>query len=254
MTRFVTEMFRVVGAVALVERRVLLARRLGGWPEREVLRQFHAVGNRSLGLVTTTLAFVGMVLAHQGGYQLQRILGDPSLMGPAYLQLLVREIAPILTALMVAARYGAATAAEIATMQVTDQIDALRMNAADPIAYLAAPRVLAGALATPLLSVLGIVVATVSGAVTADRTFGIPWGAFVDFSMTHLADLVGGLVKAVVFGLYVPAVAAVAGLEAGGGSGGVGRATTRAVVLASLGVVLLDALLGTVFFSLGLSG
>ncbi|RMG18045.1 MAG: ABC transporter permease [Deltaproteobacteria bacterium] len=245
------EALRLTGAVVLLEVAALRARRLGGWPRGELWRQLEAAGNRSFPLVALTIAFVGMVLTVQAGYQLERILGDTRVMGPAYLKLMLRDFAPVLTALMVAARYGAGIAAELGTMTVTEEVDALRMNAAHPAAYLVAPRILACAAMTPVLSLLAVAIAAASGALTAWQFFAIPWRAFVDLSLTQVGDLVAGLTKALAFGLYVAGVAALVGLEAEGGSVGVGRATNRAVVLGSLGVILLDVVLGILFFALG---
>ncbi len=241
-----------LGAGFLLAGRALAGLRARAWPRGEVLRQAHEAGNRSILLVATTLAFVGMVLTWLAGTQARRIVGDLSILGPAFLQLVIREFGPIIVALMVAARVGAGIAAEVATMVVTEQVDALRMNAADPIRWIVSPRVLAVAVANLALTVVGSAVAIAAGTFTAWKSFALAPQVFLDFSLVHPGDVVTALIKAVAFGICVPVVAAAAGLEARGGSEGVGRATTRAVVLASIGVIVLDAVIGGLAFGVGL--
>jgi phospholipid/cholesterol/gamma-HCH transport system permease protein len=243
---------RVVGALALLFRRAAAGALAPSWPRGEVFRQAHSAGNRTVLLVAVTLAFVGMVLVFHAGIQAQRIVGDLSLVGPAYLQLLIREFGPTIAALMVAARVGAGISAEIGSMVVTEQVDALRMNGADPVRYLVAPRLLAVSVMTVVLVVWGCAVAAVSGAVSARIFFDVSYATFLDLRLLHLGDLVTGLMKAVAYGLYVPLAAAWAGLSARGGSEGVGRATTAGVVTGSLGVIVLSVLIGAFAFAAGL--
>jgi len=242
---------RRIGEVALLGGRALGSARRRRWPKGEVVRQLDAVGARSVLLVTVTLAFVGMVLVFHAGVEARRILGDLSVIGPAFIQLLVREFAPAIAGLMVAARVGAGIAAEVGSMVVTDQVDALRMNGANPVSWIVTPRVLATLVGNVALLPYAVAVAIASGALTAERFFGVPPAAFIDFGMTHMGDAVTAIVKATAFGLFIPVIAAWAGLSTRGGSVGVGRATTRAVVLGSLGVILLDALIGGIAYVLG---
>ncbi len=244
--------FWVAGAIVLLLPRALVGLKERGWPAREVLRQAYSAGNRSVLLVAVTLASVGMILVYHGGLQAQRVLGDMSPVGPAFIQILLREFGPTIVGLMVAARVGGGIAAEIGSMVVTEQIDALRMNAADPIRFLVTPRLIAVFLTTMALTVFGCAVAVASGAVTANVLFGVPHQSFLNLSMTEPGDLITGLIKAAAYGVYVPLAASWAGLSAGIGSEGVGRATTSGVVVGSLGIIVLSSVIGAVTFAFGL--
>lgn len=204
----------------------------------------HRLGNRSLLLVVVVMALAGDIMVTQAAAQAQRIVGDLGLVGPAFLQMLVRELAPVIVALMVAARYGAGAAAEIGTMAVTDQLDALRLAGVDPIDELVIPRIFAGLLGMLPLVIAGAAVALGTGAVAAHTRFDIGWDTYFSLRWVTVADVVIGAVKAVAFGAAVPAVAAYVGLHAEGGAPGVGRAATRTVVVGSMVVLLLDLLIG----------
>ncbi|PIE66014.1 MAG: ABC transporter permease [Deltaproteobacteria bacterium] len=210
---------------------------------REVVRQAYLVGNKSLFFITVTLGFLGLISVYQVGYQVQQILPEYSMMGAAFIQLMVREFAPTICGLMIATRVGSGIAAEIGSMVVTEQVDALRMCNADPVEYLVVPRTLASTLMLPMLSIYGVLVATVAGMVLGNAVYGINPSTFLSLRMTTLSDVALGMTKAVAYGLSIPIVAGQAGLAASGGSAGVGWATTRAVVNASLTVVLLDFLI-----------
>ena len=200
---------------------------------RDIAYQLQAVGVRSLGLVMTMAAFAGMVLAFQFGYGLERF-GAKLYIGQTTVTALVRELGPILTALVVGGRIGAGIAAELGGMAVTEQIDAVRALGADPVQRLVAPRILAVALAMPLLAVVADVVGSIGGILVAWLQYGVPPRLFVsgvdDF--VTIGDLASGLVKALVFGIIIGVIACSAGVNAQGGTEGVGRATTRAVVAA----------------------
>lgn len=247
-----TAPFRAAGGIGLLLPRALAGLGERGWPRGEVLRQAYSAGNRSMLLVAVTLASFGMVLVFHAGLQAQRVLADMSPVGPAFIQVLLREFGPTIVGLMLAARVGGGIAAEIASMVVTEQVDALRMNAADPVRFLVTPRVLGVWLVTMGLTVFGCTVAVGSGAVTARILFDVPYAGFLSLGMTRPGDLVSGLAKAAAYGAYVPLAAAWAGLGARGGSEGVGRATTTGVVAGSLGVVVLSAIIAALGFALGL--
>lgn len=247
-----TAIAQQVGALTLLYLRALRGLRTPEWPRGELARQAHAAGNQSVLLITTCMAFVGMVLVFLAGYEARRILGDTSLLGPAFIQLLVREFGPVIAALMVAARVGAGIAAELGSMTVTEQIDALRMNAADPVRYLVSPRLAAVWLMTGVLCIYGSAVAFAAGSVSANAFFDVPYEVFMDFNLVDSGDVLTGLLKSAAFGICIPITAAWAGLTARGGSRAVGQATTRAVVVGSIGVILLDALIGGATFVVGL--
>lgn len=212
----------------------------------EVVRQCFAIGNRSLFFICVVLGFLGMILIYQSGFQAQRIVGDLQSLGPLFLQMLFREFAPTITALMLATRVGTGIAAEIGSMVVTEQVDALRMNQADPVQYLVVPRFIACLLMTVVLSCFGLVVSYLAGMMTGVLVFDINPRTFYGTQFLDWGDLTIFLLKSIAYGIAVPVIAAEAGLSAFGGSEGVGWATTRSVVNASLAVTFLDFVLGGV--------
>ena len=203
-------------------------------------RQMYEIGNRSLGFLSIVMGFIGMILVYQGGLQTQRVVPDLSLLGATFLQLLVRDLAASICALMLATRVGAGIAAEIGSMVVTEQVDALRMCATDPIDYLIRPRFLACLSIFGALVVIAAGVAYVSGMWTAYVFFGINPRTFANVSMVSIGDLTIGLCKCIAYGAAIPVISGYCGLTAFGGSEGVGAATTRAVVNSSLAVIMLN--------------
>ncbi|HYQ03602.1 MAG TPA: ABC transporter permease [Polyangiaceae bacterium] len=214
---------------------------LRGEPNRPAFfRQMYEIGNRSLGFLSIVMGFIGMILVYQGGLQTQRVVPDLSLLGATFLQLLVRDLAASICALMLATRVGAGIAAEIGSMVVTEQVDALRMCATDPIDYLIRPRFLACLSMFAALVVLAAGVAFLAGMWTAHAFFGINPRTFANVSMVSVGDLTIGLTKCVAYGAAIPVISGYCGLTAFGGSEGVGAATTRAVVNSSLAVIMLN--------------
>jgi len=212
-----------------------------GEPNRAAFfRQMYEIGNRSLGFLSIVMGFIGMILVYQGGLQTQRVVPDLSLLGATFLQLLVRDLAASICALMLATRVGAGIAAEIGSMVVTEQVDALRMCATDPIDYLIRPRFLACLSMFGALVVLAAGVAFLAGMWTAHAFFGINPRTFANVSMVSVGDLTIGLTKCLAYGATIPVISGYCGLTAFGGSEGVGAATTRAVVNSSLAVIMLN--------------
>ena len=209
----------------------------------EVVKQCYEIGNRSLVFIAVVLGFLGMILIYQSGFQAQRIVGDLQLLGALYLQMLFREFGPTITALMLATRVGTGIAAEIGSMVVTEQVDALRMNNADPVHYLVVPRFIACLVMTLVLSVFAVVVSYATGMWTAQMMFEVNPATFYNTSFIIWGDLIIFVMKAFAYGVAVPIIAAEAGLSAFGGSEGVGWATTKSVVNASLAITFLDFLL-----------
>lgn len=216
----------------------------------EVLYQAHHLANRSIMLVVAIMAFTGFIMVHHAASQSLRVIGDMSIVGPAYINLLCRELGPIIVAMMIAARYGAGVAAEVGAMQVTEQVDALRMAGADVETDIVAPRVLGGLIGMLPVVVLGATVAWLTGAVAARYDFAIGPDMYFSYHMVKWHDVLAGVIKALAFGVAVPLVSVYAGLSAKGGAPGVGRATTWAVVGSSVAVVLLDFVIGTIGFLL----
>jgi phospholipid/cholesterol/gamma-HCH transport system permease protein len=208
-----------------------------------VATQMYEIGNRSLVFLCVVMGFIGMIFVYQTGLQTKRVVPDLSLLGATYLELLVRDLAATICALMLATRVGAGIAAEIGSMVVTEQVDALRMCAADPIDYLLKPRFVASVVMTTMLVVLAAAVATGTGMYTGYAFFDINPRTFLSGQLLDVGDVTVGLCKCVAYGAAIPVISGYCGLTAFGGSEGVGQATTRAVVNSSLAVIMLDFLI-----------
>lgn len=205
-----------------------------------ILRQMYEIGNRSLVFLCVVMGFIGMILVYQAGLQTLRVVPDLSLLGATFLELLVRDLAASICALMLATRVGAGIAAEIGSMVVTEQVDALRMCAADPIDYLIKPRFVASLIMTVMLVVVAGCVAYTTGMLTGYAFFDINPRTFVNMKLVDFGDLTIGLSKCIAYGAAIPIVSGHCGLSTFGGSEGVGWATTRAVVNSSLAVIILN--------------
>jgi phospholipid/cholesterol/gamma-HCH transport system permease protein len=215
----------------------------------EALRQMVRVGVDSIPLVFLTTLFTGMVLALQTYNGFARFNAQ-SLVGAVVALSLMRELAPVLSALMVTGRVGSAMAAEIGSMRVTEQIDALEALATEPVHYLVVPRVIAATVMMPLLVVLGDVVGIYGGYFVAVQLLGSNPITYYDstFQYVDLNDFTSGLVKSAVFGLIFSVVACMKGYYTSGGAEGVGRSTTQAVVASSLAILLSDFFLTRLLF------
>lgn len=205
-----------------------------------IAQQMYEIGNRSMVFLFVVMGFIGMILVYQAGIQTKRVVPDLSLLGATFLELLVRDLAASIGALMLATRVGAGIAAEIGSMVVTEQVDALRMCAADPVDYLLKPRFIASIVMTTVLITLAAGVAFGTGMWTGYAFFDINPRTFVNMSMVDAGDLTVGLTKCIAYGAAIPVVSGYCGLTTFGGSEGVGWATTRAVVNSSLSVIILN--------------
>src|SRR5476651_1831212 len=204
---------------------------------RDLLYQVYFIGIKSQSVVLITGAFTGMVLTAQTYFQFHKVKMDTATLAVVGVSM-CSELGPVLTALMVAGRVGAAIAAEIGTMRVTEQIDALRTLATHPVDYLVVPRLLAAQIAMPLLTVESIVVGIGAGYLVGVHVLGIEpvylWANMLHF--THDVDLAMGLVKAFIYGGILALIGCYKGLTCGLGAEGVGRATTEAVVYSSISI------------------
>ena len=208
----------------------------------ELMRQMVRVGFDSIPVVVVTTLFTGMVLALQTFNGFARFHAE-NLVGSVVALSLTRELAPVLVALMVTGRVGSAMAAELGSMRVTEQIDALTSLGTEPVQYLIVPRVVAAILMMPLLVILGDAVGIYGGYLVAVQLLGANPVSYVDnsFQFLHVKeDVVSGLIKAAAFGLIFSLIACVRGYDTTGGAEGVGRSTTRAVVSGSLTVLVAD--------------
>jgi len=208
---------------------------------RDVILQFEAIGIGSLTVVALTGFFTGAALALQTGQSLDRF-GARTLVGQLVSASMIRELGPVLTALMLAGRVGSGIAAELGSMTVTDQINALRALGTDPIRKLVVPRVLAVTFMAPVLTVLADAFAITAGWLISVTQLGVGSGTYWNSVLDglYLGDAWQGLIKPVVLGFVIGTVGCHVGLRTTGGTQGVGRATTNSVVVASVLVIAVD--------------
>jgi phospholipid/cholesterol/gamma-HCH transport system permease protein len=217
---------------------------------RMFLRAFIEIGYFSLPVVALTAVFTGMVLALQSSTGLSRFSADSAVASLVVLSV-TRELGPVLAGLMVAGRVGASIAAEIGTMRVTDQIDALSTLSTNPMKYLVAPRLLAGLIALPLLVVVADILGVLGGFIIATAKLGFSATSYLNNTLTFMEsdDVISGLAKAAVFGVLITLMGCYQGYNSKGGAQGVGAATTSAVVSASVLILAFDYVLTELFFS-----
>jgi phospholipid/cholesterol/gamma-HCH transport system permease protein len=209
--------------------------------------RLHYIGYRSLLIIILTGAFTGMVLGLQLYLTLTRF-GSEAFLGPAVALALIRELGPVLAALMVTGRAGSALTAEIGIMRITEQIDALTVMALSPFRYLVTPSILAGLLSFPLMTALFDVVGIFGGYLVGVQLLGLSEGTYFGEmrSFVHLDDVMTGFWKSLSFGIVVTWVCTYKGYYVGHGAEGVARATTQAVVLSSVLILLWDYFMGSV--------
>lgn len=221
------------------------------WESRLILAQMEQVGVRSLSIVTLTGIFTGMVLGLQLGNYLSRFGAKPYV-GRILAVSMLREMGPVLTALMIGGRVGAGITAEIGSMKVTEQIDALRSLGINPVQKLVFPRLVALMVMLPLLTILSDFVGVVGGLLISiaelDVGASFYWSSILQF--VRFQDLFSGLGKALFFAFFIAAIACYNGLQVSGGADGVGRATTRTVVAASITILVSDFFLTKLFLQL----
>jgi phospholipid/cholesterol/gamma-HCH transport system permease protein len=210
-----------------------------------------AIGVHSLSITGAILFLVGMVIAFQTAYQMRSIGAEiliPGLLGVS----IVRELGPMLTALVIAGRAGAAMTAEIGTMKVTEQVEALEAMSVDPVEHLVVPRLWAAILMVPLLTIFASAVGIMGGFVVCVTKLKISPTVF--FSQTFrtivLDDVIAGMTKSFIFGLLICVVCCYQGLRVSGGAGGVGRSTMRAVVVSFFMIIFADFLFTVLFYLL----
>ena len=206
---------------------------------REILKQMERVGVQSLPVVTITAAFTGMVLALQSFTGFKRF-GAETMVGTVVALSMTRELGPVLTGLMVSGRMGSAMAAELGTMRVTEQIDALYTLATNPIQYLIVPRFLAATIMLPILVIFADVIGILGGYLVSVQILRTNPTLYIrrTWDFLQLNDVYSGLVKAIFFGMIIATISCYQGFSTEGGAEGVGRATTKSVVLSSLIILI----------------
>lgn len=237
----VAGVLRDAGQVALLLWTVIKSLRTGLPPWQVFMRQCYFIGVESVPVILTTGAFVGMVLSYEAYGQLSR-LGVTSWIGPLVVNSLVLQLGPVLSGAMLAGRVGSAMTAELGTMAVTEQIDALRTMGVNPISYLVTPRVIAATLLCPLLTSFAIVFGVLAAFMLC--IYGLNINAH--YMMVHTKefldtfDLVQGLTKASVFGCAMALICCCKGIETRGGAEGVGKATTASNVATYIAILFLN--------------
>ncbi|MGI8936492.1 MlaE family lipid ABC transporter permease subunit [Leptolyngbya sp. BC1307] len=216
---------------------------------RNTIEQMAAVGPQSLIISLVTALFVAMVFTIQVAREFINF-GATSAIGGILALTLSRELAPVLTAVVIAGRVGSSFAAEIGTMRVTEQIDALQMLKSDPVDYLVIPRVIACALMLPLLNVLSFITGMMGGLLVTTTLYGISSSVFITSARNFLTiwDLASSLIKAVVFGILIAVVGSSWGLTTTGGAKGVGQSTTTAVVTSLLAIFVTNFFMSWLMF------
>lgn len=248
----IARQIRHFGGLTSLARRVLAEIWRPPYEGRLIVAQLDHQGVMSLSIATITALFTGMVLALQVGYSLQAY-GAKVFIGEIVSLALVRELGPVLTCLMVGGRIGAGITAEIGSMVVTEQVDAIRAMAADPIRKLVAPKVLAALIMFPILTLFADTVGVAGGMVIARSEFDISTNYYVTHVLqaVSLRDVASGIGKTFFFGFFVTLIACYNGLGATGGADGVGRATTNTVVGSSIAILISDFFLTKAFIIMG---
>jgi phospholipid/cholesterol/gamma-HCH transport system permease protein len=218
----------------------------------EVIEQLFQVGYRSLSIVSLTGFFTGMVMAFQTGNEMSRF-GAKAYIGGVVAMSLVRELGPVLTALVVAGRVGAGITAELGSMKVTDQIDAMRAMATDPYRKLVVTRILALLIMMPILTALADIVGLLGGMIIAITNLNVGFELYKSTVMDAILveDLISGMTKPIVFAMLIGSVGCFLGMNTSGGTKGVGSATTMSVVLSSIFIFVLDFIMTKLTFLLG---
>lgn len=218
---------------------------------RLLIEQFERIGFQSIGIIALSSLAIGMIFTLQI-VMLMASFQAETMVGAAVGMTLARELAPVITALMLIAKNGSAMTAEIGTMRVTEQIDAMETMSVDPVHYLVVPRVLASILAFPVLTAMANVVGLAGSYVVAILMRGVDTGAFLDqlYGTIDPVDIISGLIKAAVMGLMMASICSFYGFNTKRGSKGVGEAATTAVVTSSVGILVADYIMADLMMKL----
>ena len=242
--------FRGAGEMTMLVWRVVVVTLTGQVALRDVLTQLMSVGVGSIPLVAVTAVLSGVVTSQQGGYQFTSSI-PLYVLGSVVTSSVVLELGPVMTSFVLIGRVGARITAEIGTMKVSEQIDALHSLGRDPVPVLAAPRIIAGTIATPLLVGLADFIGVFAGLVAARFAVGLGPESFLYGARLfwHSWDLLYSIIKGLVFGFVIPLISVYMGFGTRGGAEGVGRATTSAVVFMIITVLVLDATFPPLFLN-----
>jgi len=245
LTTFFSELGQVA-SLAAGSVRSLFRRPFEG---REIIRQLESLGVASMGIVTVTSLFIGMVMSTQFAFGLQKF-GGMEYTGRVVALTFARELAPTLTAVIVGGRIGAGMTAELGAMAVTEQLDAISALGADPVKKLVLPRLIASIIVLPVVGTFALILGFTGAMVITDSQFGIPAAFFFQSALDQLVlmDYLMGLVKTPVFGVIIALLGCHFGMRTRGGTAGVGRSTTRTVVAISITILIADFFLTKLVF------
>ena len=246
---YILKFFKAVGALVLFTFNALSHCVRPPFYPRAILRQMIEIGYFSLPVVGLTTIFAGMVLALQSYTGFSRFSAEGAIANVVVLSI-TRELGPVLAGLMVTGRIGASMAAEIGTMRVTEQLDALTTLSTNPFKYLVAPRIIAGILMLPILVLVGDIIGVLGGYLVAVYQLGFNASNYLQSTWEFMEnmDVISGLVKASVFGFIITLMGCYHGYNSKGGAQGVGKATTDAVVSASILILCFNYMLTMMFF------
>jgi phospholipid/cholesterol/gamma-HCH transport system permease protein len=238
-----------IGRVTLMVRDIIISVVRRGPRLGLIVQQMNTIGVGSLYLVVVVSLFTGAVAAIQAAYQFSNVV-PLKYLGAVILRSTVIELGPVLTALVVGGRVGAAIAAELGSMKVTEQIDAMRAMGINPVRFLIAPRVIAATIMLPVVTILADAISIFGGFLVGVYTIGVSPATYVNGlkDFFYVKDLASGLIKAFVFGNIIGTMGCYFGFATEGGAEGVGRATTQAVVASCVLVLVSDYLLASVLF------
>jgi len=241
-----------VGAATLLSGRTFRTMFTTRFDTTEFIYQLEQLGVRSLAIAAATAIFVGIVMTIQFAVSMEAF-GAKDTLGRVIAVSEARELAPSLTALVVGSRIAAGIAAELGSMTVTEQVDAIRALGADPIRKLVVPRLVACVVIMPLITFIAFILGMLSSMLVAALSYGIPMEFFFSTALDSLRinDFISGVSKTPFFGFLIAILGCYFGLQTRGGTEGVGRSTTRAVVVVSISILMADALLTQIFVSFG---
>ena len=245
-----------LGGVATLWRKTFALIFKAKWETHLSSEQMLEIGVASFPVVGLTSLFTGMVLAFQSGFSFMKVFNEPIYVGSVVGLSLVKELGPVLTSVVISGRVGAAITAELGTMNVTEQLDALYTLGTSPIRYLAVPRFLAMMIMLPILSALADIIGVFGGYVVAVLQLRIPGGTYWEEVITWVDfnDVMHGLIKSFFFGMIIVTTSCYMGFTCSGGAEGVGRSTTRAVVVSMVLILVGDYFLSALLVALGIGG
>lgn len=253
---FVLITAEAMGRVAAMVRKAFALIASGKWETKLSLDQMNEIGVASFPVVGLTSLFTGMVLAFQSGFSFMKVFNEPIYVGSVVGLSLVKELGPVLTSVVISGRVGAAITAELGTMNVTEQLDALYTLGTSPVRYLAVPRYIAMMIMVPILTALANIIGIFGGYIVATLQLRIPGSIYWEEVRTYVEmnDVMHGIIKSFFFGLIIVTTSCYTGFNCSGGAEGVGRATTRAVVISMVLILVGDYFLSALLVSMGIGG